>query len=76
MLDIVKEELLQVYEQGNECKELRARVINDEFENNVNDYLVACDAVNEIASEYFFAGFNVGAEIVRDILKTKFITQH
>jgi len=72
MLDIVKEELLQMYEQGDECKELRARVIDDEFESNVDDYLIACDAVNEIANEYFFAGFNVGAEIVRDILKTKF----
>ena len=67
-----KKEMLQVYEQSEKCKELRAEVIDDDFEKNVNDYLVACDAVNEIANEYFFEGFNAGAEIVRDILKTKF----
>ena len=60
MLDVVKEEMLQVYEQSEECKELRDRVIDETFEKNVNDYILACNVVNEIADEYFFAGLKAG----------------
>ena len=71
MIDTAKKELLQTYEQSEECKELRARVIDDDFEENVNDYVLACMAVNEIADEYFFAGLEAGVALVCDLHQIK-----
>ena len=71
MLETIKEELLQAYEQSEECKDLRARVIDEAFEENVNDYILACTAVNEIADEYFFAGLEVGIGLVCDLNQIK-----
>jgi len=50
---------------------LRARVIDEDFEENVSDYILACNAVNEIADEYFFAGLEVGVALVCDLNQVK-----
>lgn len=68
MLDIITEHFLGVYEEGEDCKDLRARVINDKFEDEIGNYSMACEAINEIADEYFASGLKIGAKLVHEIL--------
>lgn len=64
MIDIVTSCLLDKLEQGEECKEIRNKIINDEFEENAIDYIKACRSINDTAEEYFRLGFTSGISLI------------
>ena len=67
MLDLVTHSLLEALESGEECQAIREKVINDEFEENVKDYLAACNSINQMGEAYFKLGFRSALRLAMEV---------
>ena len=63
MLEIMACFWLSRLEQEEACFKIRDSIIDDEFEENVKDYLKASQTFNMTAQEYFKLGFATGFKL-------------
>ena len=71
MLDLVTHSLLEALETSDECQAIRARIINDEFEENAKDYISACDSMNQMGEAYFKLGFRSALKLAMEVGQTQ-----